>query len=100
MMQPKLLVPDIADRASFAIDEAGVYAFSSGYAITFRHPTVHPLKFMLGLCNSRILDFYWRRTSTPLRGGFFRYFTQFIEQLPVADSTELQRSFVVAVVDY
>lgn len=24
--------------------------------------------------------YYWKRVSTPLRGGFYRYFTQFIEQ--------------------
>jgi hypothetical protein len=49
---------------------------------------------MLGLCNSRVLEFYWRQVSTPLRGGFFRYFSQFIEQLPVADSNRPQRELV------
>jgi adenine-specific DNA-methyltransferase len=100
MMQPKLLVPDIADRACFALDEVGQYAFTSGYGIIFRDTSEHPLKFMLGLCNSRILDFYWRRVSTPLRGGFFRYFTQFIEQLPVADSSPAQRNSVSLLADY
>jgi hypothetical protein len=37
----------------------------------------------LGLLNSNVLDFYLRRISTTLRGGFFRYFTQFIAQLPI-----------------
>ena len=31
MQNPKILVPDIADRASFALDEGGDYAFTSGY---------------------------------------------------------------------
>ena len=30
-----------------------------------------------------MLDFYLKQVSTTLRGGFFRYFTQFIEQLPI-----------------
>jgi adenine-specific DNA-methyltransferase len=100
MLEPKLLVPDIADRACFALDENGDYAFTSGYGITFHDTVKHPLKFMLGLCNSRILDFYWRRVSTPLRGGFFRNFTQFIEQFPVADSTSAQRGAVSLLADY
>jgi hypothetical protein len=37
----------------------------------------------LGLLNSRLLDFYLKQVSTTLRGGYFRYFTQFIEQLPI-----------------
>ncbi len=30
-----------------------------------------------------LLDFYLKSISTTLRGGFFRYFTQFIQQLPI-----------------
>ena len=39
--------------------------------------------YSLGLLNSRVLDFYLKRISTTMRGGFFRYFTQYIEQLPI-----------------
>ncbi|MEH1932172.1 MAG: hypothetical protein V7L14_00230 [Nostoc sp.] len=28
-------------------------------------------------------EFYLKNISTTMRGGFFRYFTQFIEQLPI-----------------
>jgi hypothetical protein len=40
-------------------------------------------KYLLGLLNSRLLDWFWKRVSTSLRGGFYRYFTQFIEQLSI-----------------
>lgn len=80
---PKILVPDIADRASFALDEGGNYAFTSGYGITLRPGVQESPKYVLGLLNSSLLDFYLKRISTTMRGGFFRYFTQFIEQLPI-----------------
>jgi hypothetical protein len=38
--------------------------------------------------------------STSLRGGYFRYFTQFIEQLPIASATPAQDAAVVRLVDY
>lgn len=94
MLEPKLLVPDIADRACFALDEDGQYAFTSGYGITFKEPDKYPLTFMLGVCNSRVLDFYWQRVSTPLRGGYFRYFTQYLEQLPIAEAAPHQKNAV------
>ena len=100
MSSPKLLVPDIADRASFALDETGNYAFASGYGITLRPDCGLSLKFILGIANSRTLEFYWRQISTPLRGGFFRYFTQFIEQLPIPDCTRQQQDVVETLVDY
>lgn len=83
MTVPKILVPDIADRAAFALDEFGQYAFTSGYGITLKPSVQETLKFVLGLLNSKLLDFYLKRISTTMRGGFFRYFTQYIEQLPI-----------------
>jgi len=83
MALPKILVPDIADRASFAFDETGKYTLTSGYGITFKKSVAESPKYILGLLNSKVLDCYLKRISTTLRGGFFRYFTQFIEQLPI-----------------
>jgi hypothetical protein len=83
MLLPKILVPDIADRASFAWDEDGSYAFTSGYGITLQADVRESPKYVLALLNSSLLDFLLKRVSTPMRGGFFRYFTQFISQLPI-----------------
>ena len=83
MQCPKILVPDIADRASYALDETGEFAFTSGYAITLKPEIRVSPKFVLGLLNSKLLDFFLKKVSTTMRGGFFRYFTQFIEKLPI-----------------
>ncbi len=83
MKEQKILVPNIADRASFALDEGGEYAFTSGYGITLKADVAESTKYVLGLLNSKLLDFYLKSISTTLRGGFFRYFTQYIEQLPI-----------------
>ncbi|MCL6752460.1 hypothetical protein KBT16_16410 [Nostoc sp. CCCryo 231-06] len=83
MKKSKILVPDIANRASFAWDEKGDYAFTSGYGIILKNNVQESIKYILGLLNSKILDFYLKNISTTIRGGFFRYFTQFIEQLPI-----------------
>jgi hypothetical protein len=75
MQAPKILVPDIADRASFALDQKGEYAFTSGYGIILSPAVKESPKYVLGLLNSAVLDFYLKRVSTTMRGGFFRYFT-------------------------
>jgi len=73
----------LQDKASFALDNLGQYAFTSGYGITLADTTQESPKYILGLLNSKVLDFYLKQISTTMRGGFFRYFTQFIEQLPI-----------------
>jgi hypothetical protein len=84
MRSEKILVPDIADKAAFALDERGEYAFTSGYAIVLQSGVGESIKYILGLLNSKVLTFYLKHVSTPLRGGFFRYFAQFIEKMPIA----------------
>src|SRR5690606_24021056 len=83
MQNSKILVPDIADRAAFAIDDTGEFAFTSGYGITLRDSTQESAYYLLGVLNSSLLDLFLKAISTPLRGGFFRYFTQFIRELPI-----------------
>ena len=83
MKQVKILTPDIVDRAQFAFDEDGEYAFTSGYGITLKKETGISPKYILGLLNSKLLEFYLKRVSTPMRGGFFRVFTQFLAVLPI-----------------
>jgi hypothetical protein len=56
MSVSKILVPDIADRASFAMDDKGEYAFTSGYAIVLRNGVAESPKYILGLLNSRVVD--------------------------------------------
>jgi hypothetical protein len=71
MSTVKILVPDIADRAQFAFDDDGLYAYTSGYGITISSETQISQKYVLGLLNSKILDFYLKRISTPMQNGFF-----------------------------
>ena len=83
MATPKLLVPDISDRSCFSFDSQGEYAFTSGYGILLKESVIESPKYILGLLNSKVADFYLKQVSTTIRGGFFRYFKQFIEKTPL-----------------
>jgi hypothetical protein len=83
MTAAKIIVPDIASRSSFAWDPEGAFALTSGYAITLKPDCeVAPL-YVLGLLNSSLIEGYWKQVSTPIRGGFYRFFSQFLAQLPI-----------------
>jgi type I restriction-modification system DNA methylase subunit len=83
MSVAKIIVPDIASGSSFAWDSEGAFALTSGYAITLKPDCeVAPL-YVLGLLNSSLIEAYWKQVSTPIRGGFYRFFSQFLAQLPI-----------------
>jgi hypothetical protein len=83
MKAQKILVPDIADRVSFALDEKGEYPFTSGYGIILKDGVNESIKYLLGLLNSKLSDYYLKNFSTPMRGGFYKYETRFIKNLPI-----------------
>jgi hypothetical protein len=99
-LQPhqKLAVPRLVGRlqagydsdGSFCLDnvDVGGVILSDSYSRSYR--------YILGLLNSKLINFYFVRTSVPFRGGFFSANRQYIEGLPIreinfADSADRNR---------
>jgi hypothetical protein len=82
----------------------GNQARGGGYGIMLK-PSDHSPLYVLGLLNSRLLDFYLKSISSPFRHGYYAYNKQYIERLPIcqinfADPTEKQQhDEIVALVD-
>ncbi len=86
--EPKIMAQVLASRASFTLDTKGLYYFvgggnAGGYGIKLKLEYNLDLRYITGLLNSKLLDFYLKKISTPFRGGFFSYAKRFIKQLPI-----------------
>src|SRR3990172_808667 len=86
--EPKIMTQVLASKASFTVNNNGLYYFvgggnAGGYGIKLKPEYDLDLKFVAGLLNSKLLDFYLKKVSTRFRGGFFSYAKRFIEQLPI-----------------
>lgn len=79
--KPKIIVPDYNNIASFTFDPDG-YFYKTGYGAIVSDPVLSPI-YVLGLLNSPLLFGYLLSIGTSLRGGYIRFWTQFIEQLPI-----------------
>lgn len=85
---PKLIVQVISRTGRYAYDDAGCYFTGGGngpyYGVRWRNPDdQHSLLYLSGVLNSRLLDMYLHRVSTPFRGGYWSYGKRFIVQLPI-----------------
>jgi hypothetical protein len=88
MAKPKLITQVLSKRASFTFDANAEYCFvgggnAGGYGVRVALSSNLADAYVLGLLNSRPLDWYLKKISTPFRGGFFSYARRFIEQLPI-----------------
>ncbi len=79
--RPKIIVPDYNNVASFTYDSLGHF-YKTGYGVIVNDDSLSSL-YVLGLLNSPLLFKYLTSIGTSLRGGYVRFWTQFIGQLPI-----------------
>jgi len=82
---PKIITPDLASDSSYCFDPEGIYYFTGGAAGGYGilpKKNIDP-KYLLGLLNSRLLDWFHHQSSTRFRGGYFSYESRFIKNLPI-----------------
>ena len=78
--QPKVIVPDIADRNRFAFDPGSYVPLHSAYYIV---PAGIDARFLTAVLNSRPAEFLIRTTAPRVKDGFSRYRSQFLLGLPI-----------------
>ncbi|MEW6126917.1 MAG: TaqI-like C-terminal specificity domain-containing protein [Acidobacteriota bacterium] len=86
--RPKIIFPDIAKEIRFAMDSKGYYSSNTTYFI--------PLEdwFLLGVLNSSAIENYFREISSEIRGGYMRFFGQYMENLPIPDASTTERDVI------
>ncbi|MEP6925118.1 MAG: hypothetical protein ABI954_11685 [Pyrinomonadaceae bacterium] len=81
----KIFTPDIAPHSAFSLDAVGDIFFTGGTAGGYgilANPDNSRL-YILGLLNSRLLEWFIHQTATSMRGGWFSYESRFIRHLPI-----------------
>ncbi|MCK4715797.1 MAG: Eco57I restriction-modification methylase domain-containing protein, partial [Candidatus Marinimicrobia bacterium] len=81
---PKLLTADLNPFANYCYDKTGVVYFpggaAGGYGIILDKVLY---QYVLGLLNSKVVDYYHKNISTNYRGGWFGYDAKIIRNIPI-----------------
>ncbi|MFT7381118.1 MAG: adenine-specific DNA-methyltransferase [Roseivirga sp.] len=80
----KVMLPDISIRCEALYDEDNFYCVNTAYIM----PTLK--KSDLGLLNSSLVLFFYGNITQTIRGGYYRFIRQYLEQIPMVDSTSLE----------
>ncbi len=101
MSLPKIFTPDIAPRAAFSLDESGEVYFTGGaaggYGILVK--AGNSREYVLGLLNSKLLDWIIKQTATPFRGGWYSFEARFIRSLPICNAEPARRDKMISLVE-
>lgn len=77
--KPKIVYAEIASRGQFTLDKDNNYYDTTAYIISCNDD----LMYLIGLMNSKLWTFLFSKTSSEIRGGFFRWKYQYMSPLPV-----------------
>jgi len=89
---PKIIYPDISTKPQFAFDEEQHF-----YMGNTSHIIPNADLFLVGILNSTPVEFYYATISTQLRGGYYRFFTQYVETIPIPNPpADLRERIAVA----
>lgn len=81
----KIFTPDICYGSTMAYDYVGYFHNDTSYGLVLKNPDEKLYKAYLAVFNSSITWYFLQKTGTPLRGGYFRFKTKYLEPFPLPE---------------
>jgi adenine-specific DNA-methyltransferase len=83
--EEKIMLPDISLKCEALFDTYnGFYCVNTAYII----PTSN--KSDLGILNCKLVMFFYSKLTQTIRGGYYRFIRQYLEQIPMIHSKEIE----------
>jgi len=79
----KIIVPELASCNRFAYCEKSIFYLDTACGIVPQNRDPRTYLYLLGLLNSSLLEFYYKKATVPKAGGFYIYKTMFLKRLPI-----------------
>lgn len=83
----KIVILDNASKNSFSVDKNNFYGTTTVYNIKLNDVCLSPY-YVVGILNSKLMDFFHKAKSVPQANGFYRYQAIFIKDLPIIIAEE------------
>jgi hypothetical protein len=97
--QIKIITLDNARKNSFVIDPLGFMTSTTAYSIILKQKDRVNYNSLLGILNSKLLNYVHKSNTIPQAGGFYRYQAIFIENLPIKNLSEKDKERLSELVD-
>ncbi|MBW6490380.1 MAG: Eco57I restriction-modification methylase domain-containing protein [Lentimicrobium sp.] len=89
----KIMYPDISKDMNFIIDEEKHYSVNTVYNISSNS------KGLLAYLNSKAFHFYYLTISNSIRGGYLRFFTDYMNICPIPKDLDILDEISITIVD-
>ena len=103
--QDKIITPNLSAKNNFSIDfkdnKSGKYFYIDHdcYGIILKNKSRQNYLYLLGLLNSKLIEFFIKQKSPMFSGGYYKYHTQYLEQIPIVQAKEEIKTNVISLVN-
>jgi hypothetical protein len=80
----KIVIPDVCNRGKCWLEDRPHWLIDTAYGLLAKDGGAD-LHYLLALLNSPMLTYFLKETGTPLRGGYFRMKTAYLDPFPIPD---------------
>lgn len=87
--QKKIVNAEIAPENRFQLDTNGFLGNTKIFSTVLKDEWKANYLMLLGILNSKLMNYYHKRIASPKAGGFFDYKTQYIQNYPITFSDDL-----------
>ena len=81
--QERIITPEISFGCNMTISPAGIYHNTMVYSLIAKPNFVEHKFYWLGILNSPVLWWFIKTTGNALRGGYFRFKTNYLKPFPI-----------------
>jgi len=87
----KIVTPELSEKNRFALADANLFYGDTvcGIKLKGQHTTKDDNLVLLAMLNSKITEWFYKKTTVPKAGGYFIYKVMFLNNIPVIDSEKL-----------
>lgn len=75
--EPKIMFPDISVRGNFTLDFKHHFCGNTVYIMPCDD------RYLVGIINSKLVDHVYKNMMSTYRGGYLRFFTQYLSKIPI-----------------
>jgi SAM-dependent methyltransferase len=96
--QEKIITTEISLGCNMTLDTRKYLHTEMIYNLLKKPETTYDIRYFLAVLNSKVMWFFVKNTGDVLRGGFFRFKTQYIEPFSIPEpSKQVEKQFVESV---
>ena len=90
----KIIVPELSDRNRFTIDKRKQYYGDTVCGFFLKKDVLFDINYILGILNSSLIEWYYKKTTVPKANEFYIYKTMFLKTIPIKNMGHLQIEWV------